>query len=181
MSTAKYLFSSDKEYLDQNVILNALVKESIKPLQVHLKDFMYWSDVKFEDIECRSRDGFIPYSNNCGGYSFHSVIPYCEHGDDSVLDDDCYVDGELQDDFDCDGHYDKGLFIQFKYEGLDEKNNHVFYMNISYGNGDAPYFRNKYIPTIFEREIRDKTIFGIKKKLNTVVKAMIKTLKSEGI
>ena len=180
MSTLRS-FSSRKQYLDENDMLNLTVKKSLGPLQDYLKNRMYWnSECELTPVECRSRDGFIPYSDNCGGYELHAVIPYCEHGDDSVLDEYCFnAEGDLLDDFDCDGNYDKGLYIIFKYEGVNEKNEHVFYVNCSYGNGDAPYFRTKHLPTIFENEIKGKSISVIKNKLDKTIKVMIETLKTE--
>lgn len=172
-------FSLDKPYLDQNLMLDSTLKQAIASLKAYLKDKMYWSSCDFESVECRSRDGFIPYKDNCGGYQIHEIVPYCEHGDNSVLDEYCYENGELLDDFDSDGHYDKGLYIIFKYEGLDDKGNHVFYINASYGNNDAPYFRTKHLPTIFENEIKGKSLSVIKNKLDKTVKVLINKLKSE--
>lgn len=54
-----------KLYLDEQPELDSIIKDFMTDLD-STYDYGFGKDV--EPLECRSRDGFIPHSHNCGGY-----------------------------------------------------------------------------------------------------------------
>lgn len=187
----KSRFSNQKITIDQVKGLLPIMRSLVEPIEKLLSDRIYWTDCKFEESEYKSRGGFIPYSSNCGGLEFVTVIPASErHGFERVLEfgecEDC--DKEFNKDGDplqcgykgmeCydenEGHLDAKLRIWFKFEGVsDGKLN--FYLYLGGGNHDAPYFRNE--PTIFEASFIAKTVKGVTRAAYPHIKALIEKLR----
>jgi hypothetical protein len=154
--------------------LEAAMREAFKPIQDLLSEKIYWSKVWPQNVEYKSRDGFIVNSHNCGGLRVFEVVPKCEEHDWNCLEfGESEVDEQGEyDDTDCDA----ALNIFFKFEGYDEDTGALsFYLNFSGGNKDAPYFRD--IPTIFEREWTCKSVAGLKRASNKHIKALVEVLK----
>jgi hypothetical protein len=163
--------------------LKKTLREVVKPIQDALKNKIYWNECIFEESDYLGRDGFIPYSHNCGGLEFTAIIPKCEEYDFNFLefgehDEDCNLNkkGEECTCGEHDGHLDAKLRVWLKFEGLDESNKLNFYLVLSGGNGDAPYFREKYSSTIFEADFTASSVKGVKRAASKHVKALLKTL-----
>jgi len=157
----------------------------VSPIVKHLKQSIYWDDnLGFEQSEYKSRDGFIPYSHNCGGLELCTVIPSCESYSFPFLefgewDGTHYCDGKDKDNCNCsddsDGHYDAKLRVWLKFEGI-ENGIMSFYLVLSGGNGDAPYFREKYSSTYFESSFEAKTLSEFKRLAKREIAKLIKAM-----
>ena len=161
------------------------MRESLVPLVEHIKKNMYWDDdFGPEDTEYKSRDGFIPYASNCGGVALSTIIPKCEEYNFSWLefgecdDEECNCKKE-DSNGEClgyvDGSQDSYFKLWVKFEGI-KAGKLQFYINLSGGNGDAPYFRNKYLPDLYENSFACKTVGEFKRKMKSEVKKLIKVM-----
>lgn len=183
--TRKYEF--EKIGVNEIEGLNAILRDALQPIADHIKEGIYWTDkVEITDTEYRSRDGFIPYSHNCGGVEICEIIPECEQYAFSYLefgewdgahycDDDANKD-ECDCPYDYDGHYDAKLRIWLKFEGIDANGVMSFYLVMSGGNGDAPYFREKYSSTYFEKSFEAKTLTEVKARASSAVNQLLKRM-----
>jgi hypothetical protein len=175
--------NSYKIGVDEIEGLHEILVSLLKPIQDHIKESVYWSDVEIESTEYKSRDGFIPYRENCGGVQIMQVIPKCEEYKFSFLDfgqcDEC---GDSQCGYngqecasESEGHLDAKLRIWLKFEGLQDGTMH-FYLYCGGGNGDAPYFRTKYEHDVFEAEFTAKTLAELRKIGKLKVKELLNKL-----
>ena len=181
----EYPFS--KVGMDEIVGLEDAMRKVFKPIETTLLDKMYWcrgdEDGIVHKAEYKSRDGFIPHSHNCGGLKIVQVVPKCEEYEFGFLefgewDGEHYCEDtdNCECHYDCDGEYDALLDIWFKFEGLDEETGELkFYLVLSGGNNDAPYFRNQ--PTLFEAEFTCKSIAGLNRAASKHIKALLKLIK----
>lgn len=181
--------------LNEVVGLERAVRIVLKPVQEFLKKEIYWDDCEFKQSEYRSRDGFIPYSDNCGGLELRVIIPKCHESDFQFLDfGDCEECQELfkkhADDkndpkmcgrkgedcsYDSEGYLDAKLRVWLKFEGLSE-GVMSFYLVLSGGNNDAPYFRESRSALYFESEFKAKTLTEFKKKAKKHIAKLIKKM-----
>jgi hypothetical protein len=165
--------------------LKDVLKSLMAPVQTHIKNHIYWSDVDLTESEYTSRDGFIPHSHNCGGIEISEVIPKCEQYEFGFLEfgecDPEYCECHKPDPngecaLDIDGHNDAKLRVWLKFEGINEQDEMEFYLYMGGGNGDAPYFRVNAEATIFEAQFTAKTLSELKrvgaKHINNLIKAM---------
>ena len=157
------------------------ILKAIEPMVEVLSDSMCFGDQSIEDAEYTRRDGFIPHSHNHGGIQMHVHLPKCQEYDFSWIEFDEYETnceegncGEC--DVCCDeGHFDAFVKFWFKFEGIDEDGNMQFYINLSGGAQDAPYFRT--VPTLAETEFTAKTLKQVETKGRQAVLKIIKDLK----
>lgn len=178
-------FSFEKIGLDEVEGLEKAMLDALQPIVDRLKKDIYWRDeLGFESTEYRSLDGFIPYSSNCGGMELCEVIPKCEESSFSFLEfgecDEC--DGETQCGYegmecggDSEGHNDAKLRVWLKFEGI-ENGIMSFYLVLSGGNRDAPYFREKYSSTYFESEFQAGSIQAFKRIASKHVAELLKIM-----
>lgn len=151
--------------------LKPLMIKLMKPLKTALKKNLYWSDVNLHEAEYISRDGFIPHSHNAGGIEIFEVIPKSEEYDFGFLTFGDY--DEEDEEHENDEGLEAALQIFFKFEGYDPETKKLsFYLVLSGGNNDAPYFRN--IPTLFETEFTAKSLAEVKNKGELAIKKLIK-------
>jgi hypothetical protein len=183
--------NSYKIGLDEIEGLKDAMAEVLKPLVDHLKDKIYWNDLELQSSEYKSRDGFSPYSHNCGGLDLTVVIPKCEEYDFSYLGfgecDECTAETQCgyngqECGADGEGHLDAKLRVWLKFEGLETDANGEngvmsFYLVLSGGNEDAPYFREKYSSTYFESDFQAASISSFKKKAAKHIAKLIKLMK----
>jgi len=158
----------------------------MSPVVDRIKSGMYWSDVKLGQSEYTSRDGFWASPSNCGGPEIFEVVPDCEQHNFGFLEfgeterepgmSDEEYESQCQIDSD-EGHNDAALRVWFKFEGLQEDGNMSFYLVLSGGNGDAPYFRIKHQATIFECDFQAKTLKGVKSKGTKAIQKLLKSMK----
>jgi len=143
--------------LNEIVDLEKTMRLGLSGLLEFFQNRIYWNDgLNFEKIEYKARDGLIPHSNNLGGLQLFSVIPECECDGWNLEFGQC----ENQDDEDsqcithgCECEYlEAAVNVLFKIEEI-ENERILVYVNVSGGNGDAPYFRMKYLSDIYENEI----------------------------
>lgn len=172
----KNLYSFEKIGVDEIEGLKPLLKSLMKPLQEHLKQDIYWDDLKLDESEYKGRDGFIPHSDNHGGIELTVIIPYCEQYDFGYLEF-----GEMDPEYDeesqeADGHLDAKLRVWLKFEGIEEGKMN-FWLYAGGGNGDAPYFRTKYETDIFETSFTAKTLTELKTNGKKAIQKLIKKLK----
>ncbi len=92
-------------------------------------------------------------------------------------------DGQSDEDYDSqrdsedsDGHNDAKLRIWLKFEGISDEGVMKFYLVLSGGNRDAPYFREKYSTTVFESDFEAKSLAGFKKKAKSEIAKLIKAM-----
>lgn len=183
MNTSKLPLTKDahKSYkigVDEIVGLKAAMQSVMTPVRDSLRDKAYWNrELEFDDLEYKSRAGFIPYSHNCGGVELGMHVPECEqytwdflefgeHDDSCCSENECNADGEL----------DAYLRIILKFEGVDADGNLNFYLNAAGGNNDAPYFRVSNLPDLFEAEFSCKSIAGLKRAASKHIKAVLKLI-----
>lgn len=165
------------------------MNQIIAPIQAAIREHTYWTDAEFTPSEYKSRDGFIPYSHNCGGLDCTIVIPKCEEYEFSHLVDfgeceDCtaekYCGYEgLECSGDSEGHFDAKFRVWLKFEGIDEDGEMQFYLYAGGGNGDAPYFRTAHEVTIFEASFSAKTIAGIQKAAKSHVQKLVAKIRGK--
>lgn len=166
--------------------LKDAMTSALVPIQKYLKDHVYWNECEIEETEYLSRDGFIPYSSNCGGVEICLVIPSCEQYDFDFLEfgecDECEAGDGKQcgyEGMECasesEGHLDAKLRIWLKFEGLEDETMR-FYLYCGGGNGDAPYFRTKYEATIFESEFTAQSIASFKLAARIEVQKLLRKI-----
>lgn len=177
--TKEYSFS--KVGLDEVDGLKDALQAVIAPIQESIKDRIYWSEVDVHESEYKARDGFIPYSSNCGGLEICEIIPKCEEHDFGFLEFgeyECEGNGCEVDNCQCDseGHLDAKLRVWLKFEGI-ENGTMQFWLYCGGGNGDAPYFRTRNETTVFEASFEAKSIAGVKRAASKHVKALLKAIK----
>ena len=176
--------------MNEVVGLREALVETFKPVRDALRESAYWDrELEFEDAEYKSRDGFIPHSHNCGGLMLCMHVPYCEKYEFEYLSwnecDECgdaekYPDGGhrcgfegIECGYESDGQLDAYIRIWFKFEGINEDGELEFYINASGGNEDAPYFRVKHLPDLFEASFTCKSVKGIKRAASKPIKALV--------
>lgn len=183
--------------MNEVVGLKAAITEAFSPIKELLKDKAYWNEsLDFEELEYKSRDGFIPYGHNCGGLELSMHVPRCEQYEFGFLEfgecDGCNEDqtaccGMIDDPkdpnynhgecgYESEGHLDAYLRIIFKFEGVNEDGELEFYINACGGNGDAPYFRVQYLTDLFEASFTSKSVKGVKRAASKHIKALLKAL-----
>lgn len=183
--------------MNEVIGLKEAMAEAFKPIKELLKDKAYWNEeLDFEDLEYKSRDGFIPHSHNCGGIELAMHVPRCEQYEFGFLEfgecDGCNKDctrclGSIDDPkdeeynhgecaMDTDQLLDAYLRIIFKFEGINEDGELEFYINACGGNGDAPYFRIQHLTDVFEASFTCKSVKGLKRAASKHIKALIKAM-----
>lgn len=188
--TNKYGIQTTQEYdftkigLNEVKGLEEVLRELVASIEAHLKDNIYWNECKFDQAEYQSRDGFIAHSHNHGGLELGVVIPKCEEYDFEFLEfgecdsDECDHDHSC--DYEDEGHLDAYLRIFFKFEGFCETTGKMkFYLELSGGNGDAPYFRTKYLADIFSIEFEAKDFKELRTKGKIVVNKLLKVMRGK--
>lgn len=172
----EYPFS--KVGLDEVKGLENAMRSALKPIQKHLEEKMYWArPLELSKSEYKGRDGFIPYSSNCGGLEISEHLPKCESYNFPFIDfGECWEpeSGDME-NHECDEHCDAHMRIWFKFEGI-EAGKMKFYLYLGGGNEDAPYFRTKYEPTIFETEFSARNLTELKTKGKAAVKTLLKAM-----
>ena len=186
--------NSYKIGMDEVMGLENMLNQVVKPLQDILLKKVYWmNEVNFNKREYKSRDGFSAYSHNCGGIEFREVIPECEASSFNFLEfgevDSDDIDGyssmsdeekEIARDKEVDdsiGYFDSALLIGISFEGFNKKGQLQFYIYLSGGNGDAPYFRTKSLTDIFDASISAYTMVDAQKKLTLQINKILKIIK----
>lgn len=161
--------------MDEVQGLEGVIRSLLKPVIKSLQDKIYWSgDIQPEPAEYLSRDGFIASKSNCGGLQFKAVIPRCEQGSFDFMDwNNCDFNNEGE-SHECDDYCDGYLNIWFKFEGI-EGGIMKFYLVMSGGDQDAPYFRN--VTTLFEAEFTAKTFTELKRKGKTQINKLLKIVR----
>jgi hypothetical protein len=160
---------------------------AMTPVLDLIKSKIYWNDdLELDDSEYKSRDGFIPYRSNCGGVELTLIIPKCEEYEFGFLEFGqcdpeyctCHTGNNDQGcELDIDGHNDAKLRVWLKFEGIDDSGVMSFYLVLSGGNGDAPYFRESSSSTYFETEFTCKSIKSFKTKAKTAIAKLLKIMK----
>lgn len=175
--------------MDEIAGLREAIEKVLNPVKDIFQSHVYWDDLKYTDREYKPREGFIPYSHNKGGLELTLHVPKCEEYNFDFLDfgtcDGCFQDGpECCADhggeclYDMDGHLDAFLRVALKFEGLHE-GELKFYIFVEGGNNDAPYFRSKYLPTLFEAEFTAKSVRGVPAVASKHVKKILKLIKGK--
>lgn len=170
--------------IDEVVGLKDEMRSVFKKITNELNGRIYWGTLVHES-EYKRRDGFIPHSHNNGGLEISEVIPKCEEHEFDFLefgDYDCKGNSCPKDECNCnnDGELDSHLRIWFKFEGIDQETQALkFYLYMGGGNNDAPYYRSKYEPTIFEAEFEAKSVKGLSRAASSHVKSLIKVLSGD--
>lgn len=154
------------------------LKRVMSPIRDALNEKAYWAEIDFDSLEYKSRDGFIPYSHNCGGVELGLQVPECESLDWGFLEFGELTEEYLRDDepWENEGELDAYLRIILKFEGFDDAGNMQFYLNVSGGNNDAPYFRTAEMPDLFEAEFTCKKIEHIKMKARPYIRKILKMI-----
>lgn len=171
-----YKYGIDDMQPLKSAMLHALV-----PIQLHLQKNIYWSNVCIDYTEYKSRDGFIPHSSNCGGVEICEIIPRYELYDFTFIPvTECWepnekYEGDLE-NHECDEHCNHKLRVWFKFEGLDDKGNGMFWLYCGGGNGDAPYFRVEHEQDIFEHSFKAKNVADFKIKAKKAVSKLLKVM-----
>lgn len=179
-------FGFEKIGVDEIEGLKSVLLKVMTPLTEHLKQSIYWNDLKPDWSEYKGRDGFIPHSDNHGGPELTIIIPKCESYEFGFLEfgecDECA--GETQCGYngqecssESEGHCDAKLRFWLKFEGLNDQNEMEFWLYCGGGNGDAPYFRTKYESDIFETSFSAKTLKQVETRGVKAIKALIKVIK----
>lgn len=99
-------------------------------------------------------------------------LEFGEHDADCCSDQGCSLSDE--------GHLDAHLRVWLKFEGF-ERGVMQFYLVVSGGNGDAPYFREKYQPTLFEASFSARTLKSAERNASKHARMMIKALAHTGV
>lgn len=183
--------------LDEVEGLQDAMAEVLKPVLERVKQDIYWNDdLKFEPVEYNHRDGFWASDSNCGGLEICQLIPKCEEYSFGFLEfgecEECnelceknilnkhneiaqcgYEEQECASD--SEGHLDAILRIWLKFEGI-ENGVMSFYLVMSGGNGDAPYFRVSGSSTYFESDFEAKTIAEFKREAKKHIKKLLKKM-----
>lgn len=176
---------SYKVGVDEIVGLKAEMKSILEPVRAAIQDKIYWTKVRLDDTEYKSRDGFIPSAHNLGGVEIIEVIPNCESHSFLFLDfgefepstanlSEAEYDAEYEAER-GDGFLDAKLRVWFKLESI-ENNTLKFYLYLGGGNGDAPYFRSHAETTYFEAEFTCKSVKGLKRAASKAIDALLKKI-----
>jgi hypothetical protein len=174
--------------LNEVIGLKDAMREAMKPIQDLIKEKTYWIDeVEISESEYKSRDGFIPHSNNCGGLEIFQIIPKYELDNfDCIPVTECTEydnDGNETDlgNHECDENCDHSLRIWFKFEGIElqgeGKSVLKFWLYMGGGNDDAPHFRTKHEKTIFEYDFDAIDVKQFKFRAKEAVKKLTEVLK----
>lgn len=177
---------SHKIGIDEIVGLKEAMTKLMKPIQDAIQDKAYWArETMFEPSEYKSRDGFIPYSHNCGGLDLTIIVPKCEESDFGFLefgewDGTHYCDEKDKENCECpydqDGEYDAKLRIWLKFEGLNEDGKLEFYLYMGGGNADAPYFRTEDEIEVFEASFTCSSVAGLNRAASKHIKGLLKVI-----
>jgi len=164
--------------VDEIVGLKEAMQAVMVPIRDLLREKAYWDrELKFDELEYKSRDGFIPYSHNCGGVELGLHVPECEQCDWDFLEfGEPEIDEETGEPYENEGELDAYLRIILKFEGIDDNGDLQFYINVAGGNNDAPYFRVSKLPDLFEAEFTCKSVAGLKRAAARHVKAAMKLI-----
>lgn len=168
---------SYKTGVDEIVGLKEAMEAAMLPVRNLLREKAYWDrELEFSALEYKSRDGFIPYSHNCGGVELGMHVPECEQYEWSFLEFGELTEEYLRDEepWENEGELDAYLRIILKFEGVAEDGTLQFYINASGGNNDAPYFRVSELPDLFEASFECKSVAGIQRAASKHIKALIK-------
>jgi hypothetical protein len=170
-------YSFSKVGINEVVGLKDAMARVVVPIVDHLKQGIYWDDgLGFEESEYRSRDGFMAYSHNCGGLELCTIIPKCEEYDFGFLEfGECDTPDDCVDNCVCssdEGHLDAKLRVWLKFEGISD-GVMSFYLVLSGGNGDAPYFREKYSATYFEESFEAKSLLEFETNARGAISRLI--------
>lgn len=183
--------NSYKIGLNEVVGLEEAMELALKPILDHLNEISRtWSGdgwFKFDTAEYKSRDGFIAHSHNLGGVMIESIIPKCGEYDFGFLEFGEYETDGLEDlteseidsrreSEESEGYLDAKLRIWLKLESLDDESLN-FYLVMSGGNGDAPYFREKHQPTLFEASFACSSVFDLAITARPHVEALMAVIK----
>ena len=181
MKISQKPYSFEKVGVNEVVGLKKAMLKAFEPIVKTLKEKMYWNNNILEWAEYKSRDGFIPHSDNGGGILINQIIPSCEQYEFGFLefgecdDEECIKNHEHHCAYEDDGHLDAKLRIWFKFEGIvDGKLS--FYLVVSGSNLDAPYFRESYQPTLFEAEFSCHSVDQVERAANQAIKKLVKFL-----
>ncbi len=188
--SAKIKINMNNSYklgLDEVEGLETAMRRAFEPIKKILANKIYWRDTfDVDTVAYKSCDGFIPHSHNCGGLQIHEIIPECERYEFDFLDFgewngehslDCKNHNECDCSLPVDGEFDAALRIWFKFEGLDDDDKLNFYLVVSGGNNDAPYFRTKYENTYFKAEFSCSSVNGLQRAASKHIKAIVDLIK----
>lgn len=177
----KFKIEMNRSYklgMNEVVGLREAMIKAFKPIVDALQEKTYWHEnLKSEDAEYTSRDGFIANSDNRGGLIIDLVLPSCERmsfdhlvefGECDGCNDDCSActsqpnsSGECM--AEVENYLDARLRIWFKFEGVTDDGKLQFYINACGGNGDAPYFRIENLTDLFEASFTASSLEGIQR------------------
>lgn len=176
--------------MNEVVGLRGALAKALEPVRAYVADRAYWTEVKFEDAEYKSRDGFIANRDNCGGLFVDIIVPKCEgdsfpcleFGECDGCNEDCSKCTADEEDSsgecmsETEGHLDARLRVWLKFEGINEDGEMEFYLNACGGNGDAPYFRVGNLADLFEADFTAKSVAEVPRAAAKHVKALLKVL-----
>lgn len=165
--------------VDEVLGLNAAMQAVMLPVRDALREKAYWDEsLEFRSLEYKSRDGFIPYSSNCGGVELSLHVPELEQDEWSFLEFGELTEEYLRDEepWENEGELDAYLRIILKFEGIAKDGSMQFYMNVCGGNNDAPYFRVQNLPDLFEAEFTCKSVAGLKRAAAKHVRSVLKLI-----
>ncbi len=165
--------------VDEVIGLRSAMESVMEPIRDLIRHKAYWNNqLEFNELEYKSRPGFIPNSHNYGGVELDLIVPECESSEWSCLEfGEAEINPDTNELYDNDGELDAYLRIILKFEGIDSEGNMKFYLNVCGGNNDAPYFRISSLPELFEAEFMCKSIEGMNRKASKYIKNIIKLLK----
>lgn len=184
--------------IDEIEGLEAAMTELLGPVLRNLHGSVYWdSELQIEPTEYKARDGFMPYSSNCGGVQIQCFVPqseshnfkFLEFGECEACEElaqknelnshneiaQCGYDGQECSSY-SEGHLDAKLRVWLKFEGLTD-GLMKFYLYCGGGNGDAPYFRMSGEKTVFESDFSVKTLAELKRIGKKQVKKLLEVIK----
>jgi len=141
---------------------------------------------QIEAIECRTRDGFIPYSQNKGGYEIELPLHSCQVCDidfydeyneymeylhDCLSDEEKLMDDEAQSDR-INAMDDEAMALIYFSIQLNDENTATIKFGVYFS--DAPYFRKETDKdTVNEEEIEFNSVTELSDKLNKFIKENI--------
>lgn len=184
--------------IDEIEGLEVIMTELLGPVLRAIQDRVYWTDkLQIEPTEYGARDGFMPYSSNCGGVQIQCIVPqseeynfkFLEFGECDACQEllekkeldshneiaQCGYDGQECSSY-SEGHLDANLRVWLKFEGL-TGGLMKFYLYCGGGNGDAPYFRTRDEKTVFESDFSVKTLAELKRIGKKEVKKLLEVIK----
>ena len=162
--------------INEVIGLKEAMKNALLPVQELLKESVYWNDsIELVESEYKSRDGFIPYLSNHGGIEISELIPKCEVYSFPIIPVTECEDDDIE-HHECNEHCDHALRVWLKFEGLDNGIG-KFYLVCSGGNNDAPYFRNKHQPVLFETEFTADGLDTFKNRSKIAVNLLLNKMR----